>query len=265
MISTSQATTRAIVRLARTAQEILAGSRLRYRTYSRTAGVAHFKSLDPATELDVDADDFCAHHLVLMLDSVQGERVVGTMRVVVDAPPFPQTALLLEAFGAYPHLLARLRAERTAPLPLMGYLEQAGAVREHYERNRERRLYMAEPTRLTASGEARRFAARLGTSAGGMFIEAALAYGFGHVGLDRVYIDCDVRNQPLYQRHGFREIGPPVHQPALGIEMLALSATPADIPAELRDRVRNMTRQFERSAEVMFDWNLLSKPCAHAA
>ncbi len=239
------------IHAAATPKELIEGSRVRFGSYVRTPGVARYTSLDHATGLDLDAYDFWSHHLVLVARTPEGEQVAGTLRLVLDEPS-PQRVLLLQAFSAHPHLLARLQAMRPAPLPMLSYLAQADVVREHYERECARGLRMAEPTRLTATGLARRLAARSGFSVASLWVEAVFAYGLTIARLDRAYLDCVPEISHFYSACGFGLVpsSRTTHQPELGVDMLAMTATPDSLPDGPRERVLEMARQFATTGRV---------------
>ncbi len=245
--------TELVARLARTPAELLDACRVRYEGFAFVAGSKGLASADHESRLDVDVFDAYAHHIVLVARSAENtERVVGSMRVVLDEVS-PQLTLLEAALAAHPRLLRRLQEPRPAVLPMLSYLVQAPQVQPEYDRRVAAGERVVEAARRTVLPEGRRLAALKRVSAGDFMLEAALVYGFEVMGWEcSQFTSADVL-LPNHAAIGARLIpgGDIRHQPQLGMSLAALELTPADLPEPLRRRMAAHAEYYSRRGEFV--------------
>lgn len=235
--------------------ELAQASSLRFETYSRLSSLAKLLHSDAGIRLDLDAYDLVSRHFVLLERRGPGrERVVGVVRIV-DNREAPTASLVRDLAARSPSLAARVAERRTAPLPLLSFLEQASQLVPTFERWAAAGERIAEPGRLAIHPRARSTAARNRVRLSSFMIAGAQAVGWHQMQLDRVLMDCNVTLSPIYRPFGFHAVpgDEPRFQPRLGITMEALQATPDSLPLAHRPLVEALARQLREQNEMVLD------------
>lgn len=238
----------------RTLDEMRQAAALRFKLYRRTAGIQHVASLDPVTQLDLDAFDLVSHQFALFEEHDGLCVVMGTLRVTTGERS-PQTALVHDLASEAPTLRSRVHAAREALLPMLCYLPQTPKVQARVVNWKAAGERIAEPGRLTVHPRLRSSAGRVGLRASEFMLLCAKAAGWYVMGLDRVLVDCDSSLAPFYERYGFgafREGASQKHAD-MGISISVLHATPQTLPLALRPVVASLAEELRESGSI--SWN----------
>jgi two-component system, chemotaxis family, chemotaxis protein CheY len=174
--------------------------RLRFSVYAGTDAVRHVLP-DATSGLDVDSYDPVSRFFGLVAHHVSGQTMIGTLRIAGQNDS-PARHALERIVDADPVLLARVRAPRHHPLPLMSYLVDREAVQALFDRLTAAGEAVVEAGRLTLDpawrsrtpGSERHLARHI--------LDGAVAFCF-HLRLENVLVTCVPPHVPFYRPYGF--------------------------------------------------------------
>jgi len=245
-----------VFRELKTPAELRDSFALRYRVFSDTPGLAHARSLDAASALDVDGHDRWSRHFGLFARREDGDALVAALRVT-GLDESPHVGAMRVALAEYPSLEVRLATVPDAPLPMLGYhveRERIGAVVRAAVARGER---VVEAGRLVMAPEYRRGRARVQAMGLARAFVAAVTAQMGFVTpADWVFSNCVAGHRAFYRAFGFRDEGPgAVHlEPALdGIAVVTLRGCAAWLDPGTRVMCQSLAAQLVRDGELVLD------------
>lgn len=228
-----------VVRLAKTADELLAILKVRYEVMRVEFPMYVAEN---AAGIDIDQWDSQAHHIGLWKIAGGREEPVGYMRAIQTSPTATGEEIL-KIVKTFPTLEKQIERVSKYPIRFLDKYQAFEAARAIYNGFQNEKII--EGSRLAVKKEYREL------HPGRFLVECSFALFYACNLFHHAFMEVRKKHFPIYWRYGFREVAS-INIPHDSSCYVLCYAHYTDLPGHLNEKLLGMRQEFDRCGEITF-------------